>query len=207
MGHPHVRISVDLVVIVENGAVQRLKHRWTFDETFRQSNFEEYDTNRNGTLEPDELVPFQKLSIETLKRFDSFTVVWNGTERIALKEPVLVTFDMQAAKPMYAFDVTLSKPVPATDAGVILDIYDPTYFSAFDIPSVRAISIEARDGVCSASVVQPAGSSVQMQDYRAFVLEFGARAAKTVTPRSIRIACEPAQLAPAQIDGHGQGVR
>jgi ABC-type uncharacterized transport system substrate-binding protein len=207
LGHPHVRISVEVVVVIEKGAVQRLKHRWTFDATFRQSNFEEYDTNRNGILEPDELVPFQKLALETLKRFDSFTAVWTGAEKVPLAEPVLVTFDMQAAKPVYVFDVTPSKPVPVTGAGVALDVYDPTYFSAFDLPSVQAISIEARDSVCSASLVPPAGDSVQMRDYRAFASEFGARAAKTVTPRSIRISCEPTPQAPGQTDGRAQRVR
>jgi ABC-type uncharacterized transport system substrate-binding protein len=207
MGHPHVRISVEVVIVIEEGAVQRLKHRWTFDEAFRRSNFEEYDTNRNGILEPDELAPFQKLSIETLKRFDSFTFVWSGAEKVPLAEPVLATFDMQVAKPVYAFDVTLSKAAPVTGAGVTLDIYDPTYFSAFDIPSAQAISIEARDSVCAASIVPPVGGSAQMQDYRAFVSEFGARAAKTVTPRSIRISCEQASQAPGHTDGRAQGVR
>ncbi len=197
IAHPHVRIRVEVAIVVENGAVGMVKHRWTFDEDFRRSNFEEYETNRNGILEPDELAPFQQLALETLKRFESFTAVWRGSERIPLKEPVLVKFDMQAVRPTYEFNVALSNPVQVTDAGLIFDVCDPTYLSAFDIPSLEAITIETRDSVCSAVLTLPAPNSAQMKDYRAFVSEFGARAAKSITPRSIKLTCEAVAPSPS----------
>ncbi len=193
--HPHVRISVEVVFVVEQGAVTLVKHRWTFDEDFRRSNLLEFDKNENGILEEDELAAFQQRALETLKRFDSFTVAWRGTAKVPLKEPVLVRFDMQAARPVYEFDVALSTPIPLTDAGALFDVYDPTYYSAFDFRSERTLSIQAEEGAnCSATLIAPARGSTQMKDYRAFVAEFGPLAAKLVTPRSIKLTCPPSAL-------------
>jgi ABC-type uncharacterized transport system substrate-binding protein len=172
-------------------AIEAVKHRWTFNEDFRRSNFDEFDINQNGTLDADELSAFQQLSLETLKRLDSFTVIWLGAERIPLKEPVLVSFDMQDSKPIYKFSVALSKPVPLTGAGASIEVYDPTYFSAFDFRSDHAVSVESKDGAdCSAALVSPPRDSAQMRDYRAFISAFGPLSAKLVTPRSINLTCQ-----------------
>jgi ABC-type uncharacterized transport system substrate-binding protein len=193
LAHPHVRISAEVSVVVEKGAIVALKHRWTFDEEFRRSNFDEFDVDQNGILEESELSAFRELSLDTLKRFDSFTVVSSGGAKIKLKEPAAVRFDMQATKPVYEFEVALRVPVPSMEAKTTVEVYDPTYFSAFQFPSDHAITIEAKDGtICSASLASPQRASAQMKDYRAFMAAFGAAAAKQVTPQSITLNCRPA---------------
>jgi len=198
--HPHVRISVEATFVVEGGALTAIKHHWTFDKEFRRSNLMEFDANQNGVLDENELAEFRELSLDTLKRFDSFTVVWRGNAKIKLKEPVLVTFDMQAAKPVYEFTVALSEPVPMAGAGASIEVYDPTYFSAFDFHPERALAIEAKDGTaCSAVFAAPPSQGPQMKDYRAFAAEFGGPAAKQVRPRSIKITCPPVASSSRQL--------
>lgn len=196
--HPHVRISVEAAFVVEGGALTAIKHRWTFDEEFRRSNLMEFDANQNGVLDENELSEFRERSLDTLKRFDSFTVVWRGNVKIKLKEPVLVTFDMQAAKPVYDFTIALGEAVPLAGAGASIEVYDPTYFSAFDFHADQALSIEAKDGTaCAATLVAPPRQGPQMKDYRAFASAAGAPSAKLVTPRSIQLICPPAASSPS----------
>lgn len=197
LAHPHGRISVEATFVVERGAVTAIKHRWTFDEDYRRSSFLEFDVDKNGILDASELTAFRELSLDTLRSFDSFTVVWRDSVKVKLQEPVLVRFDMQAAKPIYEFEVALSTPVPLMSAGASIEVYDPTYYSAFDFNSDRALSIEVMDGTsCSATLGPPARQSPQMKDYRAYVTAFGALAARLVTPRSIKLACQAAAISP-----------
>ncbi len=188
--HPHVRISVETVFVVENGAIALLKHKWTFDEEFRRSNFFEFDNDQDGVLDEKELAAFQQLALDTLKRFESFTVLRRGTTKISIGEPFAVRFDMQAARPTYEFSVAPVAPVPVLPDGVVIEVYDPTYFSAFDFTTAQALSIEAQDGSgCTTALAAPARDSQQMKDYRAFVATFGPLSAKLVTPRTIRLTC------------------
>jgi ABC-type uncharacterized transport system substrate-binding protein len=190
LAHPHVRISVEATFVVEGGALTTIRHRWTFDEEFGRSNLIEFDANQNGVLDEDELSAFRELSLDTLKRFDSFTIVWQGAVKIKLREPVLVRFDLQAAKPVYEFTVALSEPVPLMGAGASIEVYDPTYFSAFDFRSDQVLSVESKEGTaCSAALASPPRQSPQMKEYRAFVTAFGPLSAKLVTPRSIKLSC------------------
>jgi ABC-type uncharacterized transport system substrate-binding protein len=197
LAHPHVRISVEATFVVERGAVTAIKHRWTFDEDYRRSNMLEFDVDKNGILDASELAAFQELSLETLRSFDSFTVVWRDSIKVKLQDPVLVRFDLQAAKPIYEFQVALSTPVPLMSASASIEVYDPTYYSAFDFSSDRALSIEVTDGAsCSATLGAPARQSLQMKDYRAYIAAFGPLAARLVTPRLIKLTCQAAAIPP-----------
>jgi ABC-type uncharacterized transport system substrate-binding protein len=199
VAHPHVRISVEATFVVERGAVTAIKHRWTFDEDYRRSSFLDFDVDKNGVLDASELAAFRELSLETLRSFDSFTVVWRDGVKVKLQEPVLVRFDLQAAKPIYEFEVALSTPVPLMGAGASIEVYDPTYYSAFDFNSDRALSIEVTDGTsCAATSGPPARQSQQMKDYRAYVAAFGPLSARLVTPRSIKLTCQNVEVSPGK---------
>lgn len=189
LAHPHVRISVELTFVVRNAALHAINQRWTFDAGFRTSSLEEFDKNGNGVLDPDEFEAFRQLSIATMKRFDNFTVVWHRKLKTQFTDAAFTGFNLSAQRPAIEFSIALVKPLPLNEP-VLVDVYDPTYYSAFDFASAQSPTIDTDNAAeCSAHLVAPAESSQQRNDYRAFVATFGPLAARLVTPRSITLSC------------------
>ena len=189
--HPHVRIKVEIAFEVHNGALLAIRERWTFDEAFLQSNLEEFDTNKNGILDPDEIEAFRRLSDATMKRFGNFTAVSQGDLKIQTGDATFIEFSMTAPRPIVEFRTTLTKAITLSKP-VQVDVYDPTYYSAFDIAADQVV-IAATETIaaCSARVAAPAGASRQMADYRSFVASLGPLAARLVKPQSITLSCTP----------------
>ena len=55
LAHPHVFVTTNATVVIENGAISAIDHVWTFDEFYTAMAIEGLDTNKDGTLSPDEM--------------------------------------------------------------------------------------------------------------------------------------------------------
>lgn len=192
LAHPHVRISVAVSFEVRSGTLTAIREKWTFDEAFKKSTIEQHDKNGNGKLDADELKQFMRLSAATMKRFSNFTTVGDGKTIASLAEAVFARVDMDTTRPVIEFNVALLKPL-TLGKSLMIEIYDPTYFSAFEIAGPEAISVDS-DGTstCSVNLTAPAQDGQQLKDHRAFAVAFGPMAARLVTPRTITLSCLPA---------------
>lgn len=71
--HPHVWVSVETTVLVEQGAVVGLRHRWTFDEFYTAMAIQGLDANKDGVYSREELAELAKINMDGLKEFSFFT--------------------------------------------------------------------------------------------------------------------------------------
>ena len=147
--HPHVRIKVEIAFEIQNGALLAIRERWTFDEAFLKSNLEEFDTNKNGIFDPDEIEAFRKLSDVTMKRFGNFTAVSQGDVKVPIGDAAFIEFNMTAPRPIVEFRTTLTKAI-ALGKPVQIDVYDPTYYSAFEVLADHVvIAATEADAACA----------------------------------------------------------
>lgn len=188
--HPHVMIAVEVTFEIRGGALVALRERWTFDEAYRRSSLEQFDRNGNGILDPDELSAFQTLALSTMKRFDNFTAIELAKTKARMRDMEITRLDMAAVRPVIEFRIALVEPL-AILSPILIEVYDPTYFSAFSLPSEAALSVDV-DPVasCTARLIAPAKNGEQLKAYRAFAATFGPLAARLVTPKTISLVCE-----------------
>ena len=85
--HPHVWVSVESTVLVEQGSVIGFRHRWSFDELYSAMAIEGLDTNKDGVYSREELAELAQVNIDGLKDFGFFTVVKLGDKDLSFAAP------------------------------------------------------------------------------------------------------------------------
>ena len=85
--HPHVWVSVESTVLVEQGSVIGFRHRWSFDELYSAMAIEGLDTNKDGVYSREELAELAQVNIDGLKDFGFFTVVKLGDKDLTFAAP------------------------------------------------------------------------------------------------------------------------
>jgi ABC-type uncharacterized transport system substrate-binding protein len=85
--HPHVWITVESVVIFEQGSIAAIKHTWTFDEMYTTMAIQGLDANNDGNYDRNELAELAKVNMDGLKEFAYFTQVKLADQAIGTEDP------------------------------------------------------------------------------------------------------------------------
>jgi ABC-type uncharacterized transport system substrate-binding protein len=154
--HPHVWVSVrSEVVFTPDGRIKGVRHAWTFDEMY--SAFALQGLGKDGKPPTrEELAPLAKTNAESLAEFDYFTFARydNAKAPFGPPEDVWLEADDKKIVTMH-FILPLEKPAAARKP-FSFQVYDPTYFVAFDFEKQNPVSLAAAAPAgCSTSLVQP----------------------------------------------------
>jgi ABC-type uncharacterized transport system substrate-binding protein len=79
--HPHAFINV-LVTIVGEKSAERLDVVWLFDEMTSASFVSDFDANKNGQFEKNEIANFKKTVFDDLKQYAYYTHLKIGGKRV-----------------------------------------------------------------------------------------------------------------------------
>ena len=152
--HPHVMVNVASEVIFADGKVAAIRHHWTFDDMY--SAFVTANLGKDGK-DPttEELQPVAQTNVESLKEFDYFTVPkMNGKKAIfGAPKDYSMTFDGRDKTATLHFTVPLAEA--AYGKLFVFQIYDPSYFVAFQFEQVEPVKLLGAPQGCSLSVSKP----------------------------------------------------
>jgi ABC-type uncharacterized transport system substrate-binding protein len=153
--HPHVWVVVrSEIVFTPDGKVRGVRHAWTFDEMY--SAFALQGLGKDGKPPTrEELAPIAKVNAESLAEFDYFTFAKHDNAKASFGPPEDVFLDADDKKIVTMhFVLPLEAPVSAHKP-FSFQVYDPTYFVAFDFDKTSPIALAAAPSGCSTSLVQP----------------------------------------------------
>ncbi len=161
--HPHVWVTARAeLVYAPDGKVAGVRHSWTFDPAYSAFVTQGLDKNGNGTLTPDELQDLAKVNTESLADFEYFThLKANGAKQAfeAPREPAMA-FENGAAT--LSFHLPLKRP--AANKMVALEVYDATFFVAFNLADGEdAVRLANAPRGCAATVSRPKPVEVAQQ--------------------------------------------
>ena len=156
--HPHVQVSVRSVVVVdEAGEITAIRHAWKFDEAFSAFSTTGLDTDKDGKLSREELASLAQVNVESLSEYAFFTYLKKGkdsSEFSAVK-------DYHLAHDGKALTLHFTLPVEKKKLAIKearLEVYDPSYFVAFEFEKEVPVTVEGGKLACTASIKPPSAA-------------------------------------------------
>lgn len=151
--HPHVFVTVKSTVVYDNGAPKSVRHVWRFDNMFSAFAVQGLDTDADGNLSREELQALAEVNVTSLKEFDFFTFGQAGGGDMTFTDPI----DYFLVYDGTALTLNFTLPVASvTKADTVkFEVYDPSYFVAFDLAKEEPASLEGAPDGCRIDVEAP----------------------------------------------------
>ncbi len=133
MAHPHVWVEMrsDLV-FNDQGLISAVNLMWTFDDAYAQMALDGLDANGDGVYSQDEIAPLTQENMTSLKDYDYFAVVRINGEKQPFAPVTEFGQIWSNDKLELHFQVPLKTPLDPRAGEVVLKVYDPDFFIAFD---------------------------------------------------------------------------
>jgi ABC-type uncharacterized transport system substrate-binding protein len=154
VAHPHVLVSVRTVAVVNaRGEIEALRHAWKFDAAFSSFSTTGLDKNKDGKFDREELADLAKVNVESLQEYGYFSVIRKNKQKaeFGTVKDYWLSHDGKNLTLHFTLPVT-SGFIPIRDAR--LEVYDPTYFVAFDFEKETPVTVEGGPLVCTANIAQ-----------------------------------------------------
>lgn len=149
--HPHIWIDATVTVQVENERIDAVRVEWTFDEFFSAVLLEDFDLDRSGHFDAEEVERIYEAIEPNLRILGYMTHIqaaldYQKLERIrnfdAVVEDGLVRF---------AFETPLPEPVDPRERRLTVSLFDETYYIAISFEKQNPIRVEGQlPGGCEA---------------------------------------------------------
>lgn len=126
--HPHVWIGTGLSFVVAKGKVTGVRFEWAFDEFFSSILFEDYDANRNGKFEANEVQTLKAKAFARTGEQDWLARIKAG-ERIFKKlTPMDFEVEVRKKEVVYRFLLPLPEPVDPKTTPLSVAYYEESYY-------------------------------------------------------------------------------
>ena len=146
--HPHVWVTAKVQVVFDaQGRIAAIRNAWVFDEMY--SAFVTQGIGKPGELATkEELAPLAKTNVESLAEFDYFTHGKAASHRIEFGAPTDYSLEERADK-LVVLRFTLPLKTPVSAKLFAFQVYDPTYFVAFELDKEDPIAFVGAPQGCS----------------------------------------------------------
>lgn len=163
LAHPHVFVAVkSVLVFAPDGRVTGVRHSWTFDDMYSAFALQGLG-GRSGKPTQEELDALAKVNVEQLEETGFFTVMRAAGRRVEFGSATdfRSTVDDKRLLTLH-FTAPLKEPASAGRA-LTMQVYDPTYFVAFELEKTNPVTMTGAPSGCSLNVVQPAPLAPEYQ--------------------------------------------
>jgi ABC-type uncharacterized transport system substrate-binding protein len=153
--HPHVFVDAHAEVLFDaQGHISAVRNIWQFDETFTDFAIQGLDTNNDGKLSDAELKPLADINVKSLREFDFFTYLADGSEEAKFLPPKEYWLEIHNSRLTLFFTLPLEKAM-AVGPKTVLEEFDPEYFVAFTFVKDHPIKLDQAPRNCSATFHPP----------------------------------------------------
>lgn len=153
--HPHVWVEVRSELDYSpDGKLAGVRHHWKFDEAFSTYALQGLETTPDGKPSPATLKELAQVNIESLKEFDYFTYAKRGKQVDAFLPPKDYSLTYDGTALTLHFTLPFANP-PAKKGALTLDVYDPTYFVAFQLADDTPVTLAGAADGCSLALHRP----------------------------------------------------
>lgn len=141
VAHPHIWIDATVGVVAREGRVQELAVVWKFDPLFSAMVVADFDRNRNGRLDPDEVDELAALTVPSIAEFDYFTHLRVDDEKIKIDEVKGFRIEVRDRILYYSFVVPVEPPVDPRTTEISFSVFDQSYYTDLNLERDGAIRL------------------------------------------------------------------
>ena len=153
--HPHVWVkTTSELVYAPDGSVTGIRHHWVFDDMFTAFALQGIESKEKGKFTPAELAPLAKVNVESLKEYDYFTFATADGKKTPLGEP-LADYALDYKDEILTLNFTLPFKQPVKAKDLKIEIYDPTYFIAFELAKDTPAKLVGAPAQCKLTTELP----------------------------------------------------
>lgn len=154
--HPHMFIDAGVTVVFDTtGRATGLRIEWRYDEFFSLSYLtdEGYDADFDGALTDDELARLTGFDTRWEAGHPGDSYAFLGTAPLSMSGPVEPTARVDAGRIVTSHVRRFAEPVEIGDAPLVVQVYDPSFYTAYSITGDPALAVAPAD--CLAQVYRP----------------------------------------------------
>jgi len=145
LAHPHAWIDYRTKIVMDDmGKMTALKEHWIFDEYYTEFAIKDFDPNKNGKLDHEELMALGEDNLKNLKDFGYYTELKSDGKKIAPKPPSEINSYLVNGHIALDFTLLLSEPVDPAKHKITYRIYDPSYYVSMLHDKKEAIAFEGK---------------------------------------------------------------
>ena len=170
--HPHVWVSVQTELVMEDKRIKAVRHHWAFDEAFSAFASQGLDENQDGTLSREELQPLAQVNVESLSEYDYFTdlfVVDSEDDGVSVfSDPIDYWLEVVGDQLVLHFTLPVVANLP-TDKPLRLDVYDPSFFVDFSFAKESPAKLVNGPSNCAITLKKPKPLEDDVMDVLALI--------------------------------------
>ena len=173
--HPHIFIETGFMLHVNaEGHLTGVSVVWVYDDLTSLLAIEDLgiDPDLDGVLTPEETALLDRLASEWDGGFDGDLHVAQAGAEVALSGPLAATGRLRDGRVVFSHRRDLVQPLDAARMPIALSIYDPTYYSyyqllpdpALDAPAGCAVTVEPADTGAAQRMMDAALAALSEED-------------------------------------------
>jgi ABC-type uncharacterized transport system substrate-binding protein len=160
LAHPHVWVTIrSQIVYAPDGRATAVRHAWTFDDMFSAFATQGLPQQTKGQFTREELAPLAEVNVTSLKEYGYFTFAKAGGRTVAFLDPRDYWLDYRDA--MLTLHFVLPLREPAAGKRLELQVYDESYFVAFELAPQQPVALDGAPAGCSTAVRGPQEMSTE----------------------------------------------
>lgn len=139
--HPHVFISNRFSVIFDKTGLTGIEIHWVFDKMFSAVMIGDYDKNKNGIFEKEEIKSLENEAFSDIKEYGYFVSIHINDEPFKVTRIKNFSASIKDKAMSYRFTIPCSVKSNKKRNEIVAASYDPTYYIAIGIPEKDAIRL------------------------------------------------------------------
>ena len=140
--HPHVFIEQKTKIIFDDIGLAGFKIHWKFDEMFSVMIGEDFDTDKNGILDKNEVATIKEKAFGYIAPHNYYIHIKIDDKPFAVKFVKNFNATLSYGKLIYDFFIPCHVTAMKNPKKIILSPYDPEYYSAIYFPDEKHLVIE-----------------------------------------------------------------
>lgn len=145
IAHPHVWIDAHAEIHFDGEKLNRIVHRWVFDDMFTQSILLDFDGDRNRQIDAAESKAIERDAFSNLRHYGYFTHLVVGSRKIPVTSVERFRASLEDDRLVYRFEIPIDVHVRARWQRIHLGVWDDTYFVEVNYDSPAAAVYGARE--------------------------------------------------------------
>lgn len=141
--HPHVFIDARLDVQFSADGLSGIQVEWLFDAMFGSSLIADYDRNKNGRFDTEEIALIEKQAFSNLVNFNYFTYLINGDRRHDVRQVSDFKASIIGKTVLYAFFIPFTLNWDEIDGTLVIGFFDKTNYCDFQFIADKPFSVSA----------------------------------------------------------------